>query len=270
MRRLFHLLRLTGFAALAVCGFVLLTAGAYAVVACVLMWLPLNAVADTHADAAAPTVEAYVLSNGVHTDLALPIANDVIDWRRVFPARDFVAPPSDAAFVAIGWGDREFYLNTPTWSDLSPRSAFLALFGNGPTLLHVTLLRRDQIGGEVFALQLSMPQYRALVRHVLESLANRADQARPGDQAVAIPNAHYGGQDAFYEASGHYGPLETCNTWTGRALANAGVAVSSWTPFDFNVTWHLKRVPQSLRPTLSGEAHSCGTRCPTTPLRTAS
>jgi hypothetical protein len=34
--------------------------------------------------------------------------------------------------------------------------------------------------------------------------------------------------------------FETCNTWIGRGLRQAGVTVSRWTPFDFTVTWHLQ------------------------------
>jgi Protein of unknown function (DUF2459) len=31
----------------------------------------------------------------------------------------------------------------------------------------------------------------------------------------------------------------TCNVWTGRALATAGVKVSAWTPFTSGVLYHL-------------------------------
>lgn len=179
-----------------------------------------------------PTVEAYVLSNGVHTDLVLPVRSSAIDWHDVFPLKDFRAPPPDAGFIAIGWGDREFYLNTPTWADLTASRALGALFGRNSALVHVSYLQRAQLGRGTYTLPLSQAQYAKLVDHVRASL--------PQGPAVRIANAHYDNQDAFYEALGGYSMFETCNTWTGRALRSAGVSTSRWTPFDFTVTWHLQ------------------------------
>jgi uncharacterized protein (TIGR02117 family) len=155
-----------------------------------------------------------------------------IDWLQVFPLKDFRAPPPDAEFVAIGWGDREFYLNTPTWGDLTASRAFGALSGGNRALVHVSYLRREQLARGAYALPLSQAQYAQLVGYVRAAL--------PQGQATPIAGAHYDNQDAFYEANGGYNLFETCNTWTGRGLRQAGVEVGRWTPFDFTVTWHLR------------------------------
>jgi len=205
-----------------------------------------------------PAVEAYVMSNGVHTDLVFPARSHAFDWTAVFPPGDAPAVPPDAEFIAIGWGDRAFYLDTPTWADLTLRNAVGALFGSQGALLHVTWLRRAQLQGAVWHLPLSAPQYDTLVRHVLDTL--------PGPQAVPVAGAHYGPEDAFYEARGRYHLLETCNTWTGRGLRRAGVRVSRWTPFDFNVRWHLRPVqrPASL-PTAAGTSGTASRAFPRGP-----
>ena len=184
---------------------------------------------------AAPYVEAWVLSNGVHTDYVFPVRSALIDWQKLFPLADFPAVPPGAEYVALGWGDREFYLHTPTWADLTAARALGALSGRNRALLHVSYLRRDQFGAGAFRLPLSMPQYLRLIEHVRSTL--------PAGQATAIAGAHYNAQDAFYEANGAYHLFETCNTWTGRGLRRAGVTVSRWTPFDFAVTWHLQPAP---------------------------
>jgi hypothetical protein len=57
--------------------------------------------------------------------------------------------------------------------------------------------------------------------------------------ARAISGAHYGHNDAFFQANGHYSLLQTCNTWTGAGLRAAGVKVSRWTPLPNLVTWYL-------------------------------
>ena len=202
--------------------------GLYVGVAAALMLWPVNARAPTEP----PRIEAYVLSNGVHTDLVMPVRSAVIDWAALFDPRDAKSPPPDAEFVAIGWGDREFYLHTPTWGDLTLRRAVGALVGANPSLLHVTWLTRAQLRQGAYVMPLSPRQYLELVAHVRGSL--------PGDRAVALPGAGYGPDDAFYEAVGSYHLFETCNTWTGRGLRRAGVPVSRWTPFDFNVVGQLQ------------------------------
>ncbi|MFZ3117974.1 MAG: TIGR02117 family protein [Variovorax sp.] len=203
-------------------------AGSYVGVAAALMLWPANA----RAPAEPVHIEAYVLSNGVHTDLVFPVRSAAIDWRALFAPRDAKAPPPDAEFVAIGWGDRDFYLHTPTWTDFTLRRAVGALFGANASLLHVTWLTRAQLRQGVYAMPLSQRQYLELVAHVHDSL--------PGGRAVPLHRAGYGPDDAFYEATGSYHLLETCNTWTGRGLRRAGVPVSRWTPFDFNVVGQLR------------------------------
>lgn len=202
--------------------------GLYVGVAAALMLLPAN----TSAPAEPPNIEAYVLSNGVHTDLVFPVRSAAMDWTALFDPRDAKAPPPEAEFVAIGWGDRDFYLHTPTWADLTLRHAVGALFGANASLLHVTWLTRAQLRQGAYAMPLSQRQYLALVAHVRGSL--------PGGRAVTLPGAGYGPDDAFYEAEGSYHLFETCNTWTGRGLRRAGVPVSRWTPFDFNVVGQLQ------------------------------
>lgn len=179
----------------------------------------------------APAVEAWVFSNGVHTDLVLPIRSDAVDWSKVFRPGDARAAPPDAAFVAIGWGDREFFLNTPTWADLTARRAIGALLGGNRALLHVQWLRRPAPDKALRRLMLSAAQYATLVSYVRQAL--------PDGHATVIAGAGYGANDAFYEALGGYHAFETCNTWTGRGLREAGLPVSRWTPFDFNVLWNL-------------------------------
>ncbi|MES2531034.1 MAG: TIGR02117 family protein [Pseudomonadota bacterium] len=208
-------------------------AGLYVGVAMMLMLWPATSTSPQSVDAvdAAPPIEAYVLSNGVHTDYAFPIRSTVIDWTRVFAPTDAPEVPPDAEYIAIGWGDREFYLNTPTWADLTVARAFGALSGRNRALLHVTWLRRAQMSRGAYALPLSATQYARLVTHVRTML--------PGNVAAPIAGAHYGREDAFYEALGSYSAIETCNTWTGRGLRQAGIATGRWTPFDLNVVWHL-------------------------------
>lgn len=179
-------------------------------------------------------VEAYIVSNGVHTDFVFPARSALMDWTTVFPADAFTAMPADADFIAIGWGDREFYLSTPNWSDLTASRAFNAMLGRDHSLLHVEYLSAAELQTDVYRLPLSQAQYTSLIRYVLDTAQ------RERAHGVNVPGAHYGRYDAFFAANGRYHLFNTCNNWIGRGLMQAGVKVSRWTPLDMNVRQHLQ------------------------------
>lgn len=181
---------------------------------------------DWHPPARGVTI--WVEDNGIHTGLVMPKQAAGVDWRGVFTA-EAVREPRYARFahVAVGWGDRGFFVGTPTWWDLRPGTVVAAALGSDDTVLHVEHVAQPVVGERVRAVVLTPAQYRRLVQVVRASLA--AGRAAPG----------YGGHDAFYPAHGRYDALNTCNTWTGRALAEAGVRVGRWTPFSAPVGWWL-------------------------------
>lgn len=204
----------------------------YAATAFMLPWWPQSPAAPT---AKGPAVEAYVISNGVHTDLVLPVRSTRIDWTAVFDPGQFGHMPPDTAFVAVGWGDREFFLNTPQWRDLTVARALGALSGTGRSLVHVTWLRREDLGAQRWRLPLDAAGHDALIRHITATLQGGVAPARP------VSGASYGPTDAFFEAQGAYDAFTTCNTWTGQGLRKARVPVSAWTPFAANVVERLPR-----------------------------
>jgi uncharacterized protein (TIGR02117 family) len=210
----------------------LATVALYAATAFSLPLLPVGTPAP------AADIEAYVVSNGVHTDLVLPVRSERIDWTTVFDPAHFRSMPPDASFVAIGWGDREFFLNTPEWRDLTVGRAVGALSGTGRSLMHVTWLRRADLGTRVWRLPLDAAGHDALVQHITATLHDGTPPARP------VPGRHYGPTDAFFEARGAYDLFTTCNTWTGQGLRAARVPVSLWTPFAPNVVSRLAPAPR--------------------------
>src|SRR4029450_8528555 len=65
--------------------------------------------------AAGAAVRIFVRSNEIHTDLVLPVTCDdpAIDWRERFPPTHFQSDVRDYRYVAVGWGNRQFYVETP-------------------------------------------------------------------------------------------------------------------------------------------------------------
>ena len=58
-------------------------------------------------------IEIFLISTSVHADVVLPINNETINWRERFSADCFLGDTRRATHVAIGWGDRRFFLESP-------------------------------------------------------------------------------------------------------------------------------------------------------------
>jgi uncharacterized protein (TIGR02117 family) len=165
-------------------------------------------------------VEIMIGTNGVHTELVLPLVSAGKDWRAAFPARDLAAPAAGYTHVAVSWGEREVFLNTPTWADLTPATALRAL-GGGNALLHVAHYVRPAPGSDYRPIRLRAGEYAQLVRRIEGAVLPPAARRRyPG----------YAGWDVFYDAPGRYHWRRTCNQWTSDTLAAAGVKTGTWTP----------------------------------------
>lgn len=173
-------------------------------------------------------VAIFVEDNGVHTGIVLP--KTVLPPALVarFAASDLANPRyARHEWVAIGWGDRAFYLRTPTWGDLSLATVANAGLGSDDVVLHVEHVPMPQASRTVRRVVLRPDQLRRLVGVVAGSLS----------EGAAVHG--YGGWDAFYPARGHYNAITTCNVWTGAALATAGLPMGRWTPFSGTVMWWL-------------------------------
>jgi len=189
---------------------------------------------------AAGGVTVWLRTNGVHAELVLPAAAPY-DWRAELPPAEVVAAKRLAAtpaldWIAFGWGDRAFFMQTPTWAELRPGTALSALTGLGPAAMHVEYLARPQ-DYEAVPIGLSAAQYARLVEALREGFARDA-AGRP----IRIESSGYFDTDRFYEGTGHYSAILTCNEWIRRVLAAAGVRTAAWSPFDFPLFWHLRQV----------------------------
>lgn len=171
-------------------------------------------------------VRILIESNGVHTDLVLPKVAAGVDWRDLLPGAD-LADPRYAGFdhVAIGWGERTFYVETPTWADVKPLTVLRAALGSDHTVLHVEHIAMPQAADDARVVTLRPEEYRRLAAFVRASFAAQPAWHRTG----------YGRNDAFYAANGRYSAIMTCNAWTGAALRAAGVRIGAWTPFSVTV-----------------------------------
>lgn len=171
-------------------------------------------------------VTIWVEDNGVHTGLVLPKVAAGVDWRGLARAGDLRDPRNGGYdHIAVGWGERDFFLSTPRWADVRPAAVLRAAVGADATLLHVEHVPRPRVGPDVRRIVLRPEEYRRLTAFIRASW--KGGRRWRG----------YGGHDVFYAARGRYSAVRTCNSWIGAALRAAGVRVGRWTPFPQTVLW---------------------------------
>ncbi|GAB3857895.1 TIGR02117 family protein [Hymenobacter terrigena] len=190
--------------------------------------LTLSRIPVAKTDPNAPAdVTVFLHTNGVHTDIVLPIKTDQIDWNQSLPIANIPSQDSTMRYIAFGWGDKGFYLDTPTWADLKLSTAFVAAFWLGTSAMHTTYFHSLAPGPETIPLHLSHAEYARLIDYIQRSFALDA-----AGRAQHIKGHSYGQDDAFYEAHRVYSFLYTCNTWTNNALKASGQRACLWTPSD--------------------------------------
>ena len=178
-------------------------------------------------------IPIYILSNGVHTDIVVPIKNEIKDWRNEIQFNQTQSKDSIMNFIAFGWGDKGFYLDTPEWSDLKASTALKAAFGVSSSAVHTTFYKQLQEGEDCKRILISKENYQNLVTYISDSFNNST-------KPEWIAGHSYGKRDAFYEAKGSYSLFYTCNTWANCALKAANQKASLWTVYDKGIFCHYK------------------------------
>lgn len=181
-------------------------------------------------------IPIYIYTNGVHTDIVMPVKNDMQDWSTKIPFANTKSKKTDYNYVGVGWGDKGFYLDTPTWADLKFSTAFKAAFWLGESAMHCTYYKKMKEGGDCKIIMISRSQYKDLTKFV----EDKFDKDQNGNFILIPTNAVYSDNDAFYDAQGKYSFLYTCNTWSNDALKAAGQKAAFWTPTDSGIFQHYK------------------------------
>ena len=180
------------------------------------------------------TRRILVLTNPIHTDIAIPIGPDVLERFAFLEAAGIPLSNPAARWLIFGWGGRAFYLETPTWADLKPMPVLKALTLDR-SVMHVDLFGDiPEPHPAVTAFEIGEEAFDRLTAFIDGSFE------RIGGEPVLIAGASYGSVDRFYEAHGFFNALVGCNTWTARALREAGLRTGWWSPLPPNLAASLR------------------------------
>jgi uncharacterized protein (TIGR02117 family) len=168
----------------------------------------------------------YVSSNGVHIDIMVPVES----LNQQFAQQ--LQLPHGTGIVAFGWGDKDFYIKTPQWKDLTIPTAFRALFLKSETAMHVTAYKQPSPAWR--KINICPEQLNLLVDYISNSFAKDAE-----GNINRIEVKGYANNDSFFDARGSFSLFKTCNIWANQALKVAQTETSVWSPFDFGILYHL-------------------------------
>jgi uncharacterized protein (TIGR02117 family) len=165
----------------------------------------------------------YLVADSMHVDLMVPVENSAFNWRSMVKLETIGKEKrNDYQYLKFGWGDRDFYMNTPSLDQVQYPRLIRTLFAPGnPTAIHINGYQEIPIDDThvTKCVGLTQTQYLNLVAYLRRSFRNgKPDRIQDGFVAAA----------GFYEATGFYSVANTCNNWVAGALDSADVTTPLW------------------------------------------
>ena len=170
---------------------------------------------------------AYVVSNGWHVGVVVPAGriNALLpDIKKRFEKTtpNSAVVMQEAHYYEIGWGDRGFY----EAKEITTLMAFQAMFNSPGSVMHVVAVHNpakafgNNKASQVVKFCLSEAQLASLETYIVSSFKYDSNK-----QIISRRPGLYG-DSQFYEATGTYHFLNSCNNWAAKALRSAGFDIS--------------------------------------------
>jgi uncharacterized protein (TIGR02117 family) len=188
-------------------------------------------------------IEIYVHSNGFHTDIMVPAYDTLTSahWMDRFHEQGLDTHFADCRYIAFGWGNKDFYIESFDKSFPSLATTLKAIFIPDDALMHVEFM--DHIPAEsarTAKICLTGEQYFRLCNYISSYFTSET-----GSGKWEFYIAGYGPDDFFYKANGRYHMFHTCNDWTNDGLRVAGATHTCKAPFAENIMLPVRMHPSS-------------------------
>jgi len=129
-----------------------------------------------------------------------------------------------SGYLAFSYGDLDFMMDTKGFEDLDFKLAFNGLFINTPALIKVGYYG-DFYKEQTKEIKLSNECLKKLKSSIISSFKRDKNGFIIYDDKIKDPSFYY------YRAKDDYNLFNTCNSWMGDRLRDAGLGISYWTPF---------------------------------------
>lgn len=156
----------------------------------------------------------YVASHGWHTGFIIPAA----EVREAVPG--LKESFQNNGHIEIGWGDKGFYQAKKITAGLAMR----AICWPTESVIHAVAVPVSPPEyfptSELVQLSLNDKDFASLVQFIAASFRRDAE-----GNIISLGKGLYG-DSQFYEGSGSYHLMNTCNKWTAKGICSAGVKIS--------------------------------------------
>ena len=172
----------------------------------------------------------YLYNNGRHYDIWIP-ASCCVFLEDGVPGGQ--AGQAGQGWYGFGWGDRDFFLNTPYAGDVRPGLLLKALFWPSRSILAVQYSEKSPA---MYSASVQVKTDRDTIVRAAELIEGWFQHNQDGLMQIPEESAHpsYLGY-SFYEAQGFYSCFFTSNSWVNSVLKKAGLSGGLWTPLTFGV-----------------------------------
>ncbi len=180
-------------------------------------------------------MQICVSNTGVHFNIIVPTKNNFFDWHKFFSiSKVDIDPAPDYNYLSFGWGDKDFYMLTPSLSDLKFSTTLKALFIPTSSVMYVKGYQVIPTDLEVKCVRVSKNDYSRLMEYIQGSF-----QLDIKGKTVRLGNGHTVNA-GFYAAVGSYSILRNCNSWTASGLRRANINTPLWDGLSTAIIFHLK------------------------------
>ena len=179
-------------------------------------------------------IPIFVISNGFHTDLIIPLQNPHFDWLSKMDTTGF-EQYQNYKYLALGWGDKGFFMESFNNQFPSLATTLNAAFIPSESLMHLAFYQNSILENEcTIKRYMSEDDLKNLITFVEKSF-----QLNKNKKFIFYSKG-YGYDDFFFKANGYYHLFNTCNQWTNEGLAEANQPASLWSPFAQGIIWRVR------------------------------
>ena len=172
------------------------------------------------------SISIFIMKSGVHTDFIVPVHHKIQDWDKLFPYENNKVVDTSFHWIAIGVGDKQFFLSTPTFADLTFSTAIRSIFGMNGAALHACYHYKIPKDRPVVKMRLDEKQYTRLCRYIRSAVSYRHGKPELLYSSVEGTTFNY---DRYYGSKRSYSFVNNCNAWVNSGLKASGQRACFWT-----------------------------------------
>jgi uncharacterized protein (TIGR02117 family) len=180
-------------------------------------------------------IKVCVSNTGIHSNIIVPTENRIFDWHQYLSIDEIgIDHAKNYNYLSFGWGDRDFYMSTPSLANLKLSTTLIALFLPTPSVMYVKGYQIIPNDLEVKCIKINQNDYWQLTKFIESSF-----QIDANGRQIRLGNG-YTDNAGFYAAKGSYSILRNCNSWTAEGLRKADISTPLLSGLSSAIMLHFK------------------------------